>query len=108
MDYMKVIVTGRLTKDPEMQYTPEGKATTRFTLAWNGWNEKKMWLNCTAFGKTGETINQFAVKGSQVLVDGELYPADDGNPRTWTNDAGVTRATFDLTVKEFRFLGKKD
>src|SRR5437763_7994590 len=64
---------GRLGKDPEMNYTPTGKAVTKFSLAVDqGKDQKAMWLNVTCWDKLAETVNQYARKGMLVFVQGKL------------------------------------
>ena len=71
---------GNLTRDPELRYTPKGTAIARIGLAVNRvWKtetgeskEEVTFVDCDAYGKTGETIGQYLKKGSPVLVEGRL------------------------------------
>ena len=87
----KVILIGRLTKDPEMRTTSSGIATTSFTVAVNrnfttqeGVREADF-LNCVAWRKQAENIAKYCNKGSQVAVEGRIqtrnYDAQDGTKR---------------------------
>lgn len=74
----RVVLVGRLTKDPEMKYTQTGIAVTRFTLAVNrpfknqqGENEADF-INCVAWRKQAENVVNYLNKGSQVGVDGRI------------------------------------
>jgi len=87
----KVILIGRLTKDPEMRTTPSGVATTSFTVAVNraftGQNGEREadFLNCVSWRKQAENIAKYCVKGTQVAVEGRIqtrnYDAQDGTKR---------------------------
>ncbi|MFR5264551.1 single-stranded DNA-binding protein [Clostridium sp.] len=97
----KVILIGRLTKDPDLRFAAgSGTAVTRFTVAVN--RRKKDdgadFINCIAFGKTGETIAQYLTKGRQIAINGNL--------RTGSYDAkdGTKRYTTDVIVENFDFI----
>ena len=71
----KVILIGRMTKDPELNYTAgNGTAVTRFSLAVARPFKKDEtdFINCVSFGKTGETIAQYLTKGRQLAVTGSI------------------------------------
>ena len=71
----KVVLLGRLTKDPELRYAAgSGTAVCRFTVAINRQLKKDEtdFINCVAFGKTGETITQYLTKGRQIAVTGSI------------------------------------
>lgn len=98
----KVVLIGRLTKDPELIYAPgSGTAVCRFTVAVN--RRKKEdgadFINCVAFGKTAETISQYLTKGRQVSIVGHIqtgsYDAQDG----------TKRYTTDVAVESIEFIG---
>jgi single-strand DNA-binding protein len=69
-----VILTGNLTKDPELKYGASGGAYTRFTLAVSREFKKGEtdFISCTAFGKTAELIGEYLRKGSKCGVQGRL------------------------------------
>lgn len=66
---------GRLGKDPETRYMPNGDAVTSFSIAC-GWKSKEKegteWVNCSAFGKLAEICGEYLKKGSQVYVSGRM------------------------------------
>lgn len=98
----KVILIGRLTKDPELRFTAgSGMAVSRFTVAVNRQFKKDEtdFINCVAFGKTAETISQYLTKGRQIAVIGSI--------RTGSYDAqdGTKRYTTDVAVESFEFIG---
>lgn len=99
----KAILIGRLTKDPELNYTAgTGTAVTRFTIAVTRPFKKDEtdFINCVAFNKTGETIAQYLTKGRQLAIV--------GNIRTGSYDAkdGTKRYTTDVVVESFEFIGQ--
>ena len=98
----KVILIGRLTKDPELNFAAgSGTAVARFSLAVTRPFKKDEtdFINCIAFGKTGETIAQYLTKGRQLAVTGSI--------RTGSYDAkdGTKRYTTDVVVDSFEFIG---
>ena len=98
----KVILIGRLTKDPELRYAQgNGTAVCKFTLAVSRPFKKDEtdFINCIAFGKAAETINQYMAKGRQLAVTGSI--------RTGSYDAqdGTKRYTTDIAVDGFEFVG---
>lgn len=114
--FEQIILIGNLGADPEMRYTPNTvKAVTTFSLAVNrvytnaaGEKVKETkWFRVTAWDKLAEVCNQYLQKGSQVMVIGRLH-ADPktGGPRLWTDKAGNTRASFEITASTVHFLSK--
>lgn len=76
---------GRLTKDPELRYTKEGKAVSTFNLAVSNGKEDTTFIKITAFLKTAELIQKYTKKGDLIMVDGTIknnnYEDKDGNKR---------------------------
>ncbi|EDT15897.1 TPA: single-stranded DNA-binding protein [Clostridium perfringens] len=101
----KVVLIGRLTKDPELRFAAgSGTAVARFTLAVNRQFKKDEvdFISCIAFGKTGETIAQYITKGRQLAIS--------GNIRTGSYEAqdGTRRYTTDVVVEGFDFIDSKN
>ncbi|EOU1808293.1 single-stranded DNA-binding protein [Clostridium perfringens] len=101
----KVILIGRLTKDPELRFTAsKGTAVSRFTLAVNRSYKNEAgeyeadFISCIAYGKTGENIAQYMTKGRQLAIS--------GNIRTGSYEAqdGTRRYTTDVVVEGFNFI----
>ena len=106
----KAMLIGRLGRDPEVRYTPNGLAVANFTIAtseeWKDKNtsekkERTEWHRIVAFGKLGEICGQYLSKGKQVYVEGRLQT------RSWEKD-GVTRYTTEIVASDMQFLGAKD
>ncbi len=114
--YQTIIIVGNVGRDPEMRYTPSGQAVTSFSVATNrqytnnnGETVKEtIWFRVSAWGKTGETCNQYLKKGSKVLVEGRLTadPAT-GGPRIWQAQDGASRASFEVSAQTVRFLSSR-
>lgn len=108
----KVILIGRLTRDPEIKYTQaaEPLAVTRFTIAVdrpfarrNDGNERTAdFLNCVCFGKRGETISQYFKKGNRIAVTGRIQTGE------YTDQSGNRRFTTDIVVEDFEFVESKN
>lgn len=85
----KIILIGRLTKDPELSYTQGGKAVCKFTLAvdrpYNGESKEADFINIVVWNKAGENAAKYLVKGRQTAVEGRLqirsYDGNDGKKR---------------------------
>ena len=100
----KVILIGRLTKDPDLRFAAgSGTAVARFNLAVTRPFKKDEtdFISCVAFGKTAETITQYLTKGSPIAITGHIqtgsYDAQDGSKRYTT----------DVMVNSFEFIGGK-
>ena len=106
--FSKVILCGNLTRDPELRATTSGAQVCSFGLAVNrvfrdasGANKETVsFFDCTAWGKQGETIAQYAKKGSAMLVSGRL------EQRSWDDKTtGAKRSRVEIVVEDFNFLG---
>lgn len=96
----KVILQGRMAKDPFLAYTQSNTAKTSFTIAvdrFYGKEKQADFINCVAWGKTAESINKFFVKGKPILVEGNIktgsYEKKDGT-KAYTTDIWVERFEF--------------
>ena len=99
----KVILIGRLARDPEMRTTMSGMNVTRFTIAvtrtYQDQNGERTadFINCVAWRKQAENIAKYCTKGTQVAVDGRIqtgsYDAQDGSKR-YTTDIICDNVTF--------------
>jgi len=82
----QVSIIGRLGQDPELRYTPSGKAVARMSVAVNeryGENERTYWFPVICWNGLGETVSQYLHKGSRVAVSGRIttrsYETENGN-----------------------------
>jgi single-strand DNA-binding protein len=107
----RVILIGNLTRDPQLKYLPSQMAVAEFGLAINHKfktasgesREDVCFIDCTAFGKTGELINQYCQKGKQLYIEGRL------KYDTWEDkNGGGKRSKHVVIVENFQFLGGRD
>lgn len=103
----KVFLIGRLTRDPELRYTPNGQAVATFGLAVNreyvSKGEKKeetCYLNLVVWGKQAEVCAEYLKKGNLIFVEGRLQY------RSWETDEKEKRTTIEVRVERFQFLEK--
>lgn len=102
-DLNRVLLHGRLTSDPTVQFSQDGKAVVRFTVAVNGFKENSAdFIRCVAFDKKADVIGKYFRKGSQIIVDGRIQTG------SYENKNGDTVYTTDIFVNDFDFCGKKD
>lgn len=102
--WQKFIAAGYLTRDPEMRFTPQGKAVTNFTIGINDYKDETLWMKVTVWGDRAETVNQYLKKGSGVLVEGKLKH-EGGNPVTFVSKKdGQTYSSFEMTAYDVKFL----
>lgn len=104
----KIILLGRLTKDPEVKYTNNGKAVAQFTLAVNRpiknaeGNYEADFINIVAWNQTAEVVGNYVHKGQRLLIEGRLqirtYDAKDGSKRYVT----------EVVASNIEFIEKKE
>ena len=92
---------GRLGKDPEMSYIPQGKAVTKFSIAVDqGKEQKAMWLDIECWDKLAEQMNEFLYKGAQVFVQGRLKKS------TYTGKDKVEHLSVAIVATNIQLLDK--
>ena len=102
----KVILMGRLTRDPEMRQTPNGVAVCSFSIAVNrrfakDGQQNADFINCTAWRQQAEFICKYFQKGAMIAVVGNLQS------RSWENQEGKRQYSTDVVVDEVYFTGSK-
>lgn len=100
----RVEIIGNLGREPEMRFTPSGKATTSFSVAVNskfGEQDTTEWFNVVTWNKLAENCNQFLTKGQPVFVEGRLQT------RKWDDKDGQTHYKTEIIATRVLFLGKK-
>lgn len=106
----RVTLIGRLGKDPEVRYTPNGKAVGNFTIATSEkWTDKAgakkestEWHRIVVWDKQAELCAEYLSKGRQVAIEGKLQT------REWTNKEGVKQYTTEIVASHVEFLGSKE
>lgn len=110
MSVNKVILVGRLGRDPEARYMPNGDAVTNFSIATDEqWRDHKgerqtrtEWHSITLFGKLGEIASQYLSKGSQVFIEGRIQS------RKYSGKDGIERIAYDIIGSEMKMLGSRN
>ncbi len=111
MNFNKVFLGGRITRDIALKYLPSNTAVAEFGLAVNrkyktsGGEEREdvLFVDCSAFGKTGEIINQYFGKGKEIFVEGRL------KYDSWEDkNGGGKRSKLSVIVDQFQFVGGRD
>lgn len=106
----KVMIIGRLGRDPELRYTPSGRAVTTFTVATSrSWNtssgERRTeteWFHVVAWGNLAEICKQLLRKGSQVYIEGRLHT------RRWEDENGTRHYRTEIVANEMVVLGDRN
>jgi len=106
--FNKVILIGNLTRDPALKFLPSQTAVAEFGIAMNrkwrdaqgGDREEVTFVDCSAFGKTGEFINQYFTKGKAILVEGRLK-LDQWEDK----QGGGKRSKLSVVVETCSFVG---
>jgi len=100
----KILIIGNVGGEPEMRFTPSGKAVTSFSVACNtkyGGVDTTEWLNIVAWDKLAETCNKYISKGKQVYVEGRLQT------RKWSGQDGLAHYKTEVIASQVIFLGSK-
>jgi single-strand DNA-binding protein len=106
----RVIVTGNLTRDPELRSLPSGTSVCSLRLACNTrrkdtsgeWTDKANFFNVTVWGAQGENCARYLSKGRPVAVDGRL------EWREWQTQDGQRRESIDIIADSVQFLGSRE
>lgn len=100
----KVLLTGRLTKDPELRYTQQGTEVASCTVAINtSYGEKKQvdYINITAWGNLGKFLNKYYTKGQAIAVVGRL------KNNNYEDKNGNKKYTTEVVAESIEFVGNK-
>jgi single-strand DNA-binding protein len=105
----KVMLIGRLGKDPEVRHTPEGTPVATFSLATSDFwvdksgtrQERTEWHNIVAWNKLAELSRRYLAKGRQVYVEGRI------RTREWDDRDGNKRRTTEIIANQILFIGAR-
>jgi single-strand DNA-binding protein len=105
----KVILIGRLGKDPEVKYTPSGTPVAKFSVATdevfkdrNGEQQRRTeWHNIVAWSKLAEICGEYLTKGKQVYIEGSI------RSRQWEDQSGAKRTAYDIIARSMTMLGSR-
>ena len=107
MNYNRVIIGGRLTRDPEIRYAPSGTPIANFGMAVNrkfkqGEEQKEevLFIDTVAFGKTAELCGQYLSKGSGALIEGRLQM------RSFETKEGQKVTKYEIVIDNVQFMDK--
>ncbi len=106
--FNQVTFIGRLGKDPEMNYTPNGKANTKFSLAVDQGKDTKgnslapMWLNIVCWNELAERMSGWLSKGMPVLVQGQL------KQHKYSDKNNIERVALEVIAGTIQILEKRD
>lgn len=108
-DLNKVMIIGRLGRDPEMRYTPSGRPVTTFSVATSrSWStvdgerhQETEWFNVVAWGNLAEICKQYLTKGQQVYIEGRLQT------RKWEDKEGNKHSSVEIVANEMMMLGDR-
>jgi single-strand DNA-binding protein len=107
----RVVITGNLTRDPELRTTPSGTSVCSLRVACNTrrkdastgeWTDKPNYFDVTVWGMQGENCAQYLAKGRPVGVDGRL------EWREWQDQSGNKRQSVDIIADSVQFLGSRE
>ena len=108
MSVNKAILIGRLGRDPEVRYMPNGEAVCNFSIATSEtWNDRQTgqrqerteWHNITLYRRLAEVAGQYLKKGSQVYIEGRIQS------RKYTGKDGIERTAYEIIGSEMKMLG---
>jgi len=105
----KVMIIGRLGRDPEMRYTPSGRPVTTFSVgtnrSWNTANGERRteteWFNVVAWSSLAEICKQYLLKDSQVYIEGRLQT------RHWEDNEGLKHSAVEIVANEMIMLDER-
>jgi len=105
----KVILIGRVGRDPEIKYTPNGNPVAKFSLATDetfkdrsGEQQRRTeWHNIVAWNKLAEICGEYLTKGKQIYIEGSI------RSRQWEDPSGNKRTGYDIVARTMQMLGSK-
>src|SRR5215210_7675067 len=109
--FNKVLLMGNLTRDPQLKYLPSQTAVAEFGVACNRKfrtaqgedREEVTFVDCTAWGKQAEVINQYMTKGKPIFIEGRL------KYDSWEDkQGGGKRSKLSVVIENFQFVGGRD
>lgn len=107
MSINRVIVSGNLTREPEVRTTASGNPVMGFGIAVNDrrknsqtgeWEDYPNYIDCTMFGARAQSVSRFLSKGSKVAIDGKLRWSQ------WETNEGQKRSKIEIIVDEIEFM----
>ena len=108
--FNKVILLGRLTRDPELRVTPNGNNICKFSIAVSrkfkaadgSMKDEVTFIDIDAFGKQAEVVSKYFSKGKPIFIEGRLKLDQ------WETQAGEKRSKLSIVLENFQFVGGKE
>jgi len=110
MSINRVMISGNLTRDPELRATAGGTSVLNFGVAVNDrrknqqtgeWEEYANFINCVMFGKRADALAQYLTKGQKVAIEGKLSYSQ------WESQQGEKRSKVEVLVDEIEFMSSR-
>lgn len=110
MSINKAVVSGNLTRDPELRNTAAGTPVLRFGVAVNDrvknqqtqqWEDRPNFIDCVMFGKRAESVSRFVSKGAKVAIEGRLHWSQ------WQAQDGSKRSKVEVIVDEIELMQQR-
>jgi single-strand DNA-binding protein len=110
MSINRVVISGNLTRDPELRSTPGGMAVLNLGIAVNDrrknqqtgeWEDYPNFIDCAMFGSRAEAITQYLQKGAKVAIEGKL------RYRSWESQQGEKRSKVEVVIDEIEFMSSR-
>ncbi|MDP2183333.1 MAG: single-stranded DNA-binding protein [Actinomycetota bacterium] len=111
MSINRVVISGNLTRDPELRTTSSGMAVLKLGVAVNDrrknpeteqWEDVPNFVDVTMFGARGEAVSRYLSKGTKVAIEGKLRWS------SWENPQGEKRSKLEVIVDEIEFMSSRD
>lgn len=110
MSFNKIVIVGHLGRDPELRYTPQGKALCKFSVATSDRKKNAVgeledhttWFRVTVWGRQAELANEYLSKGRQVYIEGRFRLEE------YTDREGQARFSAEVNATELQFLGQRN
>ncbi|MBS3956885.1 MAG: single-stranded DNA-binding protein [Clostridiales bacterium] len=111
MSINRVVISGNLTRDPELRSTPGGMAVLNLGVAVNDrrknqqtgeWEDYPNFIDCVMFGSRAEAVAKYLAKGTKVAIEGKL------RYRSWENQQGEKRSKVEVAVDDLEFMSSRD
>ncbi|MDX1564499.1 MAG: single-stranded DNA-binding protein [Phycisphaeraceae bacterium] len=108
-NFNRVVLMGNLTRDPKLSYLPSNTPVVEIGLAVNRkfkrqdgqQKEETLFIDCNAFGRTAEVINQYLKKGRPILIEGRL------KLDRWNDKEGNPRSKHNVVIENFQFVDSR-
>ena len=110
MSINRVVISGNLTRDPELRSTSSGMSVLKLGVAVNDrrknqqtgeWEDVPNFVDCTMFGSRADALSQYLSKGTKVAIEGKLRWS------SWENQQGEKRSKLEVVVDEIEFMSSR-